>query len=250
MDKTLRLRVKEWGRVTVPQVHCIRDVMRYLSTEPTRSCYSTRVTPSRRRDLSRAEVWVLRPPGGWDLDNVAEVPGGELHGGPFEVLVDDPALPALVRLTVKVEGGRPICDRLMVDRRPGAGPVSGETLRKIPVDSFLRSAVAGHPFLSVPIGPNAGGLARPGERKQVERAQERRDSQEVMRQVVGIYREALRDPARRARATAATAEALHLSRGYASLLLTRARDAGLLTADEIGRGGRPRPRTPQQGRGA
>lgn len=229
------------------QVHCIRDAMRYLSTEPTRSCYSTPVTPSRRRDLSKAEIWILRPPAGWDLGHVDEVPGGSLHGGPFEVLVDDPALPALVRLTVKVEGGRAICDRLLVDRRPGAGPVSGETLRKVPVDSYVRQAVAGHPFLSVPIGPNAGGLARPGERKQVERAQERRDSQEVVREVADAYREALRDPARRARATAATAEELHLSRGYVSLLLTRARDEGLLTADEMGRGGRPRSRTPQQG---
>ena len=204
------------------------------------------MTPT-RRDLSGAEVWVLRPPEGWNLNDVAEVPGGWLHGGPFEVLVDDPALPALVRLTVKVDGGRAICDRLVVDRRPGAGPVTGETLRKVPVDSYVREAVAGHPLLSVPIGPGAGGLARPGERKQVERAQERRDSQVVMREVVEVYRQALRDPARRARATAATADELHLSRGYVSLLLTRARDEGLLTADEMGRGGRPRPRPPNKG---
>jgi hypothetical protein len=68
------------------------------------------------------------------------IPGWALYES-FSVTWDDPALPAIVKIDVEVQNGRPTCRGIAVSGR-GSEQVDGGVLRRLPVAALLDHAVA------------------------------------------------------------------------------------------------------------
>jgi hypothetical protein len=176
----------------------------------------------------------------------------------FSAIVElaGPNLP-VCRLDVAVEDGRAVCERLVVDRGPGGRPVTGTTLRAIPVGELvkvaadrvarlaLRAPVGERPTVTLDDGEEhplfheridnewvavpLGGIARSGQYQAETRNANRRGrgriTDQELRNVASVYRTAY---LKREAPTAAVARELHVSRSTAGRYVHRARERGFL----------------------
>ena len=180
--------------------------------------------------------------------------GGEitpLAGAPdvavpeLEVDVDSPSIPYVVRLTVAVVHGKPICTSLAAERRPDGPPVTRRGLNAIPVDRLVRAAAAqvaakvanrGPGFVSYDLfgdGETAAAVVREMTPRRGRRA-DPEARRELMSEVVTQYRDLL--PVTR-QPKPAIAKSLGISTSYVSALLADARREGILGPAIPGRAG-------------
>jgi len=158
--------------------------------------------------------------------------------------IDGPAIPYLLRLTIAVVHGKPICTSLTAERRPGGPPVTRRGLNSLPVDKLVRLAAAdsamtattgdgwrSYDLLNDPgaaallreLGPRRGRRGDPGARV------------ELIGKVVAAYRDLL--AAGIGQPKPAIARELAISVSYVSALLADARRQGLLGPAIPGRAG-------------
>ena len=80
----------------------------------------------------------------------------------FDLAVNSPALPYLVRLRVEVVGGSPVCRALTCEQRSEGLPVSTATLRRVAVDRLVTDAILALAGEGMPsrdrTGPPSSGL--------------------------------------------------------------------------------------------
>jgi hypothetical protein len=157
---------------------------------------------------------------------------------------DHASLPYLVRLTVSVVHGQPVCTGLTAERRDGGPPVTRRGLNSLPVDRIVREIVAQVVLKTEtrpgaisyrPAGaPNAGPvLARLAPRRGRRSDPEAR--QELIGKVVAAYRELVDSGVRQPKP--AIAREFSISQSYVAALLTAARRQGLLGPAIPGRAG-------------
>ena len=183
----------------------------------------------------------------FNADHPMDVPalGVVVLGGPFQVDVDDDDLEFLVQMTVDVEEGRLACVELLATRRPDGPPITSAAMQHVRVTRYLTLGLTAHPYVLATTydtaGKPVGGQWATGPERAaaVDRSRRHRTTAESVTEVVAAYRQALANPAARDHATQAVADALFLSRGHVSRLLTAARRQGLLSPSDIGRGGKP-----------
>jgi hypothetical protein len=162
----------------------------------------------------------------------------------IEAELDNASLPYLVRLTVAVVHGQPVCTGLSAERRDGGPPVTRRGLNSLPVDRIVREVVA-QSVLKTESSPgtiryqpaeasNAGPvLARLAPRRGRRSDPEAR--QELIGKVVAAYRELVASGIGQPKP--AIARELSISQSYVAALLTAARRQGLLGPAIPGRAG-------------
>lgn len=165
-------------------------------------------------------------------------------------VVDDPGLPYLVQLTLGAFAGRVGVEKLEIRSREGAGPVTSEALRRVPLQSYV-DAVLADPSVRTYVVAETQRTERsvgwgPPAKEQLEAlrlaGRRRSDPADVLPAVVEAYRRALGDPRWRGKPTEKVAQELNYSRGHASRLLSLARKRGMLGDARPGVGGeRPMP---------
>lgn len=161
----------------------------------------------------------------------------------------EPDLP-ICHLTVAVENGRPVCEGLRLERKPGRSALGGALLRRLPIAEYIRLAVdaVGHarwpgtgpvtvkvdgesyPLSSEPAGEGhvatpIAGVTRTKHYKASKRAPRGQVGDETLREVALTYRTA---HARGQAPTQAVMERWYVSRSTASRWVKRARQAGML----------------------
>lgn len=161
----------------------------------------------------------------------------------------EPELP-ICHLTIAIENGRPVCEELDLQRKPGGHPLSGSLLRLIPMARYLNLAVdhvgrsrrrgegpltvtadgETFPLSSEPAGEGhvafrITGMTRTKQYKAASRAPRGQVSDEMLRQVAEAYRTAV---ARNEPPTKAVMAQWYASRSTASRWVKRARQEGLL----------------------
>lgn len=212
-----------------------------------------------RRDLSLIQVDIdPNDPdtGGLGSGRTSEG-GGPLQGGlhlqnRFRVVVQDPAVPYIIKMTLRARDGRLACEEIALRESGAEGPaVTGAGLRSVVIDSYLirvreelggvggalliakRETEGGTTAIS---GPVSQGEWRDFEEAQALTEQRGKITAET---VADLYRDALAspDPSLNRRPTQAVADRLGISRGHASKLLTQARRDGLLGSAQRGKAG-------------
>lgn len=140
-----------------------------------------------------------------------------------------------VVLTVRISGGRPMCESMTVSSRDGKPRVTGTTLRDIPLSALLQQSIEGIGFpysikdeRQVPIGTQT----------MIDRGK-RQPKSVILPMVVDAYREACADPATMNAPTEAVAKRLNYARGHISRLLSEARktDPPMLGPAQRGKAG-------------
>lgn len=146
-------------------------------------------------------------------------------------MYDDPSLP-LVRATVTVVDGVPVCDRLEITRRESGASLTGEELRRVPIAWLIEKACL-HVALTAeempPDGTTVAWLPSHGDahtrqvRGAVQKARgRRRITDSLLQDVARIYR------ANPDRPTAAVRDAYQCSAAQASRYVREARDRKIL----------------------
>lgn len=140
---------------------------------------------------------------------------------------DDGELP-LVKVTVSVMDGVPVCDRVDVARRPDGVSLTGDELRRVPIAEIVELACRQAALTQVEASldgstawePPWGDAQRERQvRRDVQRARQRRVfTDALLRDVARIYR------ANPGRPTAAVREAFNVSAAQASRYVRAARD--------------------------
>jgi hypothetical protein len=182
--------------------------------------------------------------------------GGDLAGGMllltrFGVGVEDPAVPYGVTMAVFALQGQLACESLSLTRVAAGPPVTSSGLRQAVIDTYLSR-------VREELGGSAGSLlvVRRGvdarnNREQLsvtddeqtwaafDSAQRRDRKAPDLGDVARLYREALAspDPSENRAPTMAVARRLHVHRGHAARLVSRARQEGLLGSARPGRFG-------------
>jgi hypothetical protein len=159
----------------------------------------------------------------------------------FDLAVNSPALPYLVRLRVEVVGGSPVCRALTCEQRSEGLPVSTATLRRVAVDRLVTDAILALGLLghaeSRPDGTTIIRPARVDEALEaaVRRAQRvRRLTPNHLRSVAEVYLAAGSAPTEAVRAH------FGVEPRTASRWVTRARRLGLLAPAKGRRAGQVR----------
>lgn len=169
-----------------------------------------------------------------------------------DVRLDDPR--CLVRLHVVVDRGAPGVRAMSIEQELDGGQwtpaITSSVLRRVALDALLRQVVddAAQVAVSVEVEGHQGVFqlkrdveagdnttawgGRPARSPLSGRG--RRTSDDVLRQVAGIYRSARRAP------TQAVADTLHVSRSHAGKLVGQARAAGHLGGTSQGKAGEQR----------
>jgi hypothetical protein len=159
--------------------------------------------------------------------------------------IDAPDLPYVLRLTVAVVHGKPVCIGLAAEMRRDGMPVTRRGLNSLPVDRLVRtiaanSAVAtgsgpGYVTYDFPAGPDQVAAAR----REIEPRRGRRahpdEHLRLLRKVVDAYRDLIRAGCRKPKPFIATE--LCISQSYVRRLLTEARQIGMLGPAIPGRAG-------------
>jgi hypothetical protein len=129
-----------------------------------------------------------------------------------------------VTLGLSFSGGRYVCDRLTLARRPGGPPVTGEAVRAVPVARLLRWGVRHLLMEVVERGPDGSLIAEPLGDMPADLA-ERGPTEISLRWVARVYTMAVAcgDPP-----TAAVEKTLRLPRSTAGRWVSAARDRGYL----------------------
>jgi hypothetical protein len=191
--------------------------------------------------------------------------GGEitpLAGAPdvavpeLEVEVDDPSLLYVIRMTVAVVHGKPICMSLAAERRPDGPPVTRRGLNAIPVDRLVRAAAARSAMKVVNQGPGfvaygfdpfsddetSAVVVREMEPRRGRPQDDPKARRELMQKVVDQYRDLLPITGH---PKPLIAKSLQISTSYVSALLTQARREGILGPASPGRASEGDPPQPK-----
>jgi hypothetical protein len=115
----------------------------------------------------------------------------------WTVTVDDPRWP-VCRLAIEVgDDLRPACRTLTCEPRPGEPPVTGETLRRLPVGAFVRESVRAvawvRPAPAYELNAEPGGYAITGSPSALEVERPKRGKpvpDATLREVANVYRDA------------------------------------------------------------
>ena len=166
------------------------------------------------------------------------------------VEVDEPAIPYVLRLTVAVVHGKPVCTSLAAERRPGGPPVTRRGLNALPVDRLVRAAAMEAAAKVASRGPGVvsydlfgGGAATAAVAAEMapRRGRPREDPgarRELMAKVVAQYRDLLPVTGH---PKPVIARSLGISMSYVSALLAQARREGILGPAIPGRAGEATP---------
>lgn len=144
--------------------------------------------------------------------------------------VDDPALPGVVSIEIRMDGRAPTCHSFSVQQREGGEPITAEAIRRIPLAGIVRHSVewalyevrdekpgkAVYVPVSTPAQIEAGYRATASQKPYTE---------ERIRQVADLYHEALRDGKP---PTKYVEQSLHASRSTTARLVREARKRGLI----------------------
>ncbi len=175
-------------------------------------------TPRKRR------VTITRP----EPLTMANLGAGLFVPTEYRATIDDPGLPGVVDLEVRLHGNAYRVEELRLSMRPSHGaPVTSEALRQIPVADLLRSSAA----LAIPPW-------RPTSREYVSSPRELRsraaDDPEFLHAVAAAYRlAALVGTA----PTIEVANKFNISRATAGRLIADVRAIGILGGAPLGRAG-------------
>ena len=211
------------------------------------------MSPPLKRDLTRAEFHQ-------HASSLGPGPGGgPLAGGlrlfrsqTFEV--DDPGLPVLLSITVVAKKNRLVASQVNVTARDEADQmVTGELLRSIPIDAYVKrikeylldASAKSAPYIVAEVGGTVDTVfLEPPSVEQVNRAiregRKRVPASELLPQMVALYREALGDPEHQHAPVDWVARQLGYSKGHVARQLVQARKVGLLGPAEPGRAGESR----------
>jgi len=188
------------------------------------------------------------------LDDFVRISEGYALPSRFEAVItpEDTSLPAC-RVVISLDGSRPVCDVMALERQPGTPPLTGTTIR-VPLANYVRQAADAATYWLVPrsevpmMADSEGVLHQPygilpfdethvacpigGPSLTKEwRAATRTPRElgviddETLREVADVYTRAL---ARREPPRIAVAEEWQASKRTASRLIERAKKAGLL----------------------
>jgi hypothetical protein len=145
--------------------------------------------------------------------------------------IDEPDLPYVLDVELVVEEQRAVCEAILVSRRPGGSPISGEGLRRIPLRRILHEATELGTAWAMERGAAAPGTiklvpAGPASRRRAEATlRSRRSSRSVTPDDLRTVARAVRTAQGHGRSTMReVAEALGVQPGYARRLIQRARD--------------------------
>lgn len=163
----------------------------------------------------------------------------------LEAEVDDPALPYVLQITVRVVHGKPVCQSLAASRREGGRPVTRRGLNSLPVEHLVRE-IAVSAALKMETGP--GYVAYDPITESNERAAARRQlapprgrqpdpaaHDALVRQVVDAYRDLLDEKIWKPKPI--IANEFSISQSYVAALLREARQRGWLGPAIPGRAG-------------
>ena len=159
----------------------------------------------------------------------------------YSVRINDQQFPFVVELDVVLEDGKPSCQAVHLERRPGEVPIKGGALR-LPIAGFLRHttpqvamrAVKGQKGAWAPIREEDVDAFYAAYRKTERKSRRDRITDERLAEVANIYRAAVNTgaaPVEQVRKT------LDISRSHAGRLVMRARRAGYLGATRPGKAG-------------
>lgn len=172
-----------------------------------------------------------------------DIPGAALPT--LKAEIDDPELPYVLQMTVRVVHGKPFCQSMTASRREGGKPVTRRGLNSLPIE-FLVREVAAAAVLKMETGPGyvayepvIGSSEWATVRRQLA---PRRGPQPdpvthdaLIRQVVSAYRDLL--AAKIQKPKPAIAKELGISQSYVAALLREARQRGWLRPAIPGRAG-------------
>jgi hypothetical protein len=175
--------------------------------------------------------------------SVMQAPGMALST--LEAEVDDPGLPYVLQMTVRVVHGKPVCQSLAASRREGGRPVTRRGLNLLPVENLVRE-IAAAAAMKVETGPGyvtydlitaSGDFA--AARRELSPARGRQPDPAVhdvlLRQVVEAYRDLLAEEIRKPKPV--IAKKFMISQSYVGALLREARQRGWLGPAIPGRAG-------------
>jgi hypothetical protein len=172
-----------------------------------------------------------------------DIPGKVLPT--LEAEIDDPELPYVLQVTVRVVHGKPFCQSLAASTREGGRPVTRRGLNSLPVEHLVREIAAAAAW-KMETGPGyvaydliAGSSERAAVRRQLS---PRRGPQPdpaahdaLIRRAVDAYRDLLAEEIRKPKPV--IAKELGISQTYVASLLREARKRGWLGPAIPGRAG-------------
>ena len=193
----------------------------------------------------------------WEASDLMRISEQYALPARFEATVTpDSANHPVSHLRVVIEGGRPVCDALTLERQPGGPPVSGDSLRRVPVAEYVSRAVdqvgywiverqsvpeftfegdtmpvvpASIPYGDTHVAIPLGGVGRTAEYKAAVRAPRIKGgvNSEMLREVADVYKRA---HGKRQPPTQAVMTEWDVTRATASRWVRRAREHGFLGA--------------------
>lgn len=130
-----------------------------------------------------------------DLTHVA--PGLAVYSS-YRFEVDDPALPGVVSIEIRMDGRAPTCHSFRVQQRAGGEPITAEAIRQIPLAGMVRHSVEWALWEVRDEKPGKALLVALSTQEQITAgymatARQKPYTEERIQQVANLYNEALRD---------------------------------------------------------
>ena len=172
-----------------------------------------------------------------DIGITPDLKAGVTHVSPglavyssYRFDVDDPALPGIVSIEIRMNGRAPTCQSFRVQQRDSGEPITAEAIRQIPLAGIVRHSVEWALYEVRDEKPGKALLVKVSTQKQIEAgykatARQKPYTEERIRQVADLYNEALRDGKP---PTKYVEQSLPASRSTTARLVREARDRKLI----------------------
>ena len=151
----------------------------------------------------------------------------------FSESINDREIPYEVEIDVALEGDRFVCESLTATRKRGGPPVTSEGIRKLPMQTLIRTAATAfgiiHRVKKNPHAPETEVILTPARLGSFQRFAKEGPTDEALEWVALVYRlaYACNEPP-----TKAVEEAFGLARSTAERWVSKARDLELIEIDD------------------